>query len=1076
MSGMADCSGERVGEEARQMSRSLGNLFALIVWSALWGAEAAMAAASLLDDFESLAGWSLVTSPGIRAEIARDAGHAGMGLRIDFDFRGEGGYVIVRKDFSLPLPENYAFSFCVRGQAPDNPLEFKLVDATGNNVWWRRQRDLPAEWRRMVIRKKHLDFAWGPAAGGFPAGLGALEIAITAGAGGKGSVWIDDLQWEEREPETPYTLTPQVQASTSAPGHEPERVLDPAPGAGWRSGVLSDSQWLTLDFLRNREYGGLVIDWEPQDYAVAYEVQLSEDGQDWRTVYTVVTGNGRRDYIPLPDAESRYLRLALRKSRRGQGYGILALDVRPAAFAESPQQLFAAMAQDGPRGLYPKYAYGEQTYWTVVGVDGGGRQGLFNEEGMLEVDKGGFSIEPFLVVDGDLVDWGRVNPVLELEQDYLPMPSVTWRYGDLLLKITAFATGAPGAAVLYARYQVVNNGQERRPVNLFLTLRPFQVNPPTQTLNMVGGLARIHTLDYEGRTVQVNQEKSVLALTPPHRFGAVDFDGGPITDYLLENRLPAETRVSDLQGYASGALQYELDLPPGAMQEVTLAIPFHGTGPAELKALSAEDAPAFAQRQFETAVRDWETRLNRVELDLPATAAPVLNTLRSALAHILINRDGPAIQPGPRSYARSWIRDGVLSAAALLALGHTEEARDFLHWYARYQFPDGQTPCCVDQRGADPVPENDSHGEFIYGVMEYYRYTRDVGFLAELWPAVVKAVEYIDFLRRQRLTPTYRTPDLLPFYGLLPESISHEGYAKRPVHSYWDDFFTLRGLKDAAAMAAVVGDARRAAEFSGRRDQFRQSLYASIARTMARHGIGYIPGSVELGDFDPTATAIAVTPGGEQHNLAPEPLRRTFADYFEYFLGRQYGDIFWEAYTPYEVRIVGALVRLGQRQPALDVLDFFLAARRPPVWNQWPEIVWRDAKTARFIGDMPHAWVGSEYIRSVLSLFAYEDEGKQALVIGAGLPREWVESESGVAVRRLPTCYGPLNYRLRLQGPGELRLDLSGDLALPLGKVVVKPPVTLVGVTINGRPGVSFDGDSAVIDEFPAEVMLRYRP
>jgi hypothetical protein len=44
----------------------------------------------------------------------------------------------------------------------------------------------------------------------------------------------------------------------------------------------------------------------------------------------------------------------------------------------------------------------------------------------------------------------------------------------------------------------------------------------------------------------------------------------------------------------------------------------------------------------------------------------------------------------------------------------------------------------------------------------------------------------------------------------VPESISHEGYASQPRHSYWDNFFVLRGLKDAAAMAAVLGeDARR---------------------------------------------------------------------------------------------------------------------------------------------------------------------------------------------------------------------------------------------------------------------------
>ena len=41
----------------------------------------------------------------------------------------------------------------------------------------------------------------------------------------------------------------------------------------------------------------------------------------------------------------------------------------------------------------------------------------------------------------------------------------------------------------------------------------------------------------------------------------------------------------------------------------------------------------------------------------------------------------------------------------------------------------------------------DSHGEFVYTIMEYYRYTRDVGFLAEYWPAVVKAVAAMEILR-----------------------------------------------------------------------------------------------------------------------------------------------------------------------------------------------------------------------------------------------------------------------------------------------------------------------------------------
>src|SRR5581483_11320127 len=143
----------------------------------------------------------------------------------------------------------------------------------------------------------------------------------------------------------------------------------------------------------------------------------------------------------------------------------------------------------------------------------------------------------------------------------------------------------------------------------------------------------------------------------------------------------------------------------------------------------------------------------------------------------------------------------------------------------------------------------DSGGELVWAVAEYYRYTHDVGFLHDMWPRVVAAVEYLDALRKRRMTDEYRTGDKAVFYGLLPESISHEGYAAHPVHSYWDDFFALRGFKDAAELAAIVGDDERAARYAALRDDFRGTLLASIARTMTTHGIDYIPGSADLGDF-----------------------------------------------------------------------------------------------------------------------------------------------------------------------------------------------------------------------------------
>ena len=78
----------------------------------------------------------------------------------------------------------------------------------------------------------------------------------------------------------------------------------------------------------------------------------------------------------------------------------------------------------------------------------------------------------------------------------------------------------------------------------------------------------------------------------------------------------------------------------------------------------------------------------------------------------------------------------------------------------------------------------------------------------------------MDSLRHERMTQPYTVGANKPFYGLLPQSISHEGYSAKPMHSYWDDFFALRGFKDAAFIAKELGRLE-ATEFAQIRNSFR---------------------------------------------------------------------------------------------------------------------------------------------------------------------------------------------------------------------------------------------------------------
>jgi hypothetical protein len=495
------------------------------------------------------------------------------------------------------------------------------------------------------------------------------------------------------------------------------------------------------------------------------------------------------------------------------------------------------------------------------------------------------------------------------------------------------------------------------------------------------------------------------------------------------------------------------------------------SGPPVQPDLKAETPATWLKREQAAVSAAWRERLQRVSIDVPASGQPLIAALRTALAHILMSRDGPALRPGTRSYARSWIRDGAMIAESLLRVGHADVAADYLRWYARFQFDNGKVPCCVDARGADPVPEHDSPGQLIFLAAEIYRYTNDRRLLEEMWPHVEAAARYLEMLRQSERTDANLAPATRSFYGLLPASISHEGYSAKPMHSYWDDFWALKGYAGAIAAATALGYHDAASRLQTQREEFRLDLAASLRHAIATHGIGYLPGAAELGDFDPTSSTIAIAPAGELHRLPADLVRATFERYWREFVDRRDGRIAWEDYTPYEMRTIGTFVRLGWRDRAHELLAFFLAGRRPVAWNQWPEVVGRDPQQPRFVGDLPHGWVASDFIRSALDLFAYEREGDQALVLAAGVPPDWLDG-SGVTLKNLRTPYGLLGYSLKKQGRSVVLHVPGGPRVPPGGFVLVwpgeRPPRT---AQINGR-AATWQGTELRFHEVPAKIVI----
>jgi hypothetical protein len=971
----------------------------------------------MLDELDDVSRWKAVASDGVSASVHAARGvENGGALVLEFDFAKTAGYAAAARPLDVQLPDDYEISFWFRGEAGQNHFEVKFVDASGDNVWWYRRANykFSGDWQNIRIKRRQIEFAWGPTTDKVLRRFASIELVVSAGAqGGAGSLWFDRLALKTVT-RSAVVAPPTVQATTERSANRAALVLDGKDSTAWRSvRTPRKQQTLMIDLQAVKEFGGVEIDWLKDLHATRYSIELSLDGSEWKTVREVTAGNGGRDSHLLPESEARWIRIAIPDP--GRDVAIAEVHVRDLEFGASANTFVQELAKRTRKGCYPRAYYDQQSYWTIVGVDADSEEGLFSEDGAIEARKAGFSVEPFIRLGDRLLTWADVSIEQSLAEGYLPIPSVKWNHADTALNVTALAAGSRGSAHTRVSYVVSNPGSSSRKLTLALAVRPLQVNPPAQFLNTAGGVSPIQDLSWQNEGVSVDGIAAIFPQSAPTAFVAVPFDADSPCEWLTSK--PGANAVHDETGFASGALLYDLELQPGESKEVVLDLPQHASREANTAAL---------QPASEEAVRtEWREKLNRVQLDLPPEAQAWFDTLRTSLAHVLINRDGPGIQPGSRSYERSWIRDGAMTSEFLMRMGHYDVAKEFLLWYADYQFANGKVPCCVDVRGADPVPENDSGGEFLFLISELYRYSGDKELLRSLWPRVEGAVAYMDKLRASERTEANRQGERRAFYGMMPASISHEGYSAKPMHSYWDNFWALAGYESAVRISRALGERTAMRQFIASRDEFRSDLYRSLQTAMSQHKIDYLPGAAELGDFDATSTSIALSPVGEQQLLPPDALDATFERYWKEFVKRR-TDTSWDAYTPYELRNLGTFVRLGWRDRTQELLAFFMDDRRPAAWNQWAEVVGREVRKTRFIGDMPHGWVASDYGRSLLDMFAYERPRDETLLLMGGVPKEWFGKKS-FGVRGLRTPYGSLSYSFKVNDESSvLEIEKTG--------------------------------------------------
>ena len=81
-----------------------------------------------------------------------------------------------------------------------------------------RNYQFPGEWKKITIKKRHIQFAWGPIEDKVLRKIEKIEFTIASFTGGKGTVLIDELAFEELPPVTAELKLPDFSTSSSLSG------------------------------------------------------------------------------------------------------------------------------------------------------------------------------------------------------------------------------------------------------------------------------------------------------------------------------------------------------------------------------------------------------------------------------------------------------------------------------------------------------------------------------------------------------------------------------------------------------------------------------------------------------------------------------------------------------------------------------------------------------------------------------------------------------------------------------------------------------------------------------------------
>ena len=414
---------------------------------------------------------------------------------------------------------------------------------------------------------------------------------------------------------------------------------------------------------------------------------------------------------------------------------------------------------------------------------------------------------------------------------------------------------------------------------------------------------------------------------------------------------------------------------------------------------------------FSLVIKDTATPKPSAELKVSsARSAVALNlpdkrfaaSLDAQVAHLMMSLVGKETRPGePTSYPLAWQRDGAYQVVALARSGQLQVARELATYFAENDFFGGFGS------------EADAPGLSIWALEEVAVRLNQLKFDEWLWPHIYRKAEFImKMLTADQPIRQKYTGSVLPKYKHNSELDLIADPAKnglivgrmdwhRPL--VFVNAVSYRGLLDAASLADRVNHPEDAKRWRTSAAQLKQAWEV-------------LNKSAEESDNDRSyiaslwPTSIATSQKELLlNNLQQRWLKKRDAD----------GDFLkFPLWTYFDIAETHQWLLLDKPENVFKTLQWFWQHQSSPGLYTWWEgkeelsTFWKPIRGwVKPNPVTPHYWTAAEMLLLQLDMLAYVDESapEPTLVIGGGIPQEWLSQPMSVTGLSLPS--GQVDWR-----------------------------------------------------------------